>query len=398
MARLAYAVLWLYVFTIPWENVLLIPGVGTLSRYVGILAAVVTLAYVVTSGHLRLHWAHLVGLGFVLLAMLSYFWSIAPQDTLERVLQFGLLWIFFWALFVVLKDEAPVRRILAAYVLGAYVAAGNTIYHFLSGSEVVFQRYAAANFDPGDLSFVLALGIPLAWYLALRETRSRLVWLYWLYPLVALGVVLLTAARAGLLGVVVGLLFVILTLPRASWQIKGLVGVFAALAITLLPVLVPPESISRLATLAEEVSTGTLNDRTHIWAAGWQVLGDQPLLGTGAGTFGVSLETHPWFRQWVAPHNLFVGIAAEMGVVGLVLLLLLLAGVVFSIWQMTGLERMLWGAVFIILLLALMAQNWEWRKQTWFVLGIILAHYAALGQAGQMALGRLRGKTSRGTA
>ncbi len=382
MARLAFGVLWLYVFTIPWENVLLIPGVGTLSRYVGILAAGVALSYALTTGRLRLHWAHLIGLGFVLLAVLSYFWSIAPQDTLERILQYGLLWMFFWALFAVLGEGKELWRVLGAYVLGAYVAAGNTIYNFLSGSEVVYQRYAAANFDPGDLSFVLSLAIPMAWYLALREDKSRWVWLYRLYPLVALGVVFLTAARAGLLGVAVGLLFVVLTLPRASWKLKTLTGVLLAAALILIPLLVPPESFSRLATLFDEVSSGTLNDRTNIWGAGWQVFGEYPLLGTGAGTFGVTLESHPWFRQWVAPHNLFVGIATEMGLLGLLLLLGLLAIVVLCIAALPPLERLLWATVFLILLLACMAQNWEWRKQTWFVLGIILAHYAVLKGVG----------------
>ncbi|MCS7058377.1 MAG: O-antigen ligase family protein [Meiothermus sp.] len=378
MAQLAYGLLWLYVFTLPWENVLLIPGLGTLSRYVGILAALATVAYVLTSGRLRLHWVHLSGLGFVLLAAMSYFWSIAPQDTLERILQYGLLWMFFWALFVVLEDDTAVRRILGAYVLGAYVAAGNTIYNFLTGSEVVYQRYAAANFDPGDLSFVLSIGIPLAWYLALRDEKDPLVWLYRLYPLLALGTVFLTAARAGLLGVAVGLLFVVLTFPRASWKLKALVGVLAALALSLIPSLIPPESFSRLATLFDEVSSGTLNDRTNIWAAGWQVFGERPVLGTGAGTFGATLESHPWFRQWVAPHNLFVAIAAEMGVVGLAGLLLLLGGVVACFLSMPPLERLLWGSAFLILMLACMAQNWEWRKQTWFVLGMVLAHYSAL--------------------
>nr|WP_243455218.1 O-antigen ligase family protein [Meiothermus sp. CFH 77666] len=284
---------------------------------------------------------------------------------------------------------------LAAYVLGAYVAAGNTVQNYLSGSEVVYQRYAAANFDPGDLSFVLSIGIPLAWYLALREENSRWAWLYRLYPLIALGVVFLTAARAGLLGVATGLLFVVLTLPRASWRLKALTGALVALALVLIPLLVPPESFSRLATLLDEVSSGTLNDRTNIWAAGWQVFADHLLLGTGAGTFGVSLEFHPWFRQWVAPHNLFVAIAAEMGMAGLLLLLLLLGGVVACLRPMPGLERLLWAAVFAVLLLACMAQNWEWRKQTWFVLGMIVAHYGVLLQGGRVVLADYRDRLSR---
>ncbi|MEF3320392.1 hypothetical protein P0P51_08420, partial [Campylobacter jejuni] len=90
--------------------------------------------------------------------------------------------------------------------------------------------------------------IPFAWYLAVQEERSKWVWLYRLYPLMAVGVVFLTAARAGLLGVAVGLFFILLTIPRASWRLKALVGTLVFVALTLLPSLIPPESFSRLAT------------------------------------------------------------------------------------------------------------------------------------------------------
>ena len=388
MHRLAYAAIWLYVFTIPWENIITIPGIGTLSRYVGILAVGVSLVYLLTSGKLIFHRVHLWGLGFVLLAAASFFWSIDTTATVERIFQYGLLFAFFWLMFVVVDSAIEFRRLMIGYVLGALVACSNTIQNFLSGSEVVYQRYAAANFDPGDLSFALALAIPMAWYLALTKENSRLVWVYRIYPVIALGVILLTAARAGLLGVAVGLIFVVLTLPRASWQLKSLAGVLAALAIVLIPILIPAESISRLATLSDELSSGTLNDRTNIWNAGREIWAENPILGTGAGTFGATLENHPMFREWVAPHNIFVSISTEMGAVGLVILLAILIGVVLTAWQMPSLERGLWLTTLAILLLACSAQNWEWRKQTWFILGIVLTHHKVLwGMATTTVLG-----------
>ena len=101
---------------------------------------------------------------------------------------------------------------------------------------------------------------------------------------------------AGVLGVAAGMIFVVLTLPRASWQLKTLAGVLTTAAIVLIPVLVPAESLSRLATLLDEIGSGTLNDRTNIWTAGREVWSDNPILGTGAGTFGATLENHPMFR------------------------------------------------------------------------------------------------------
>lgn len=378
MERIAYYALLAYVFTVPWENVITIPGVGTLSRYVGILAIGISLVAILLSGNFKLHRVHVWGLMFVLFSAISFWWTIDTEETLIRVPQYGLLFAFFWALFNIIETPIQARQILIAYVLGAYVACINTFQNFFSGNTVVFERYAAANFDPGDLSFVLALAIPMSWYLALSKENSRLVWIYRVYPLVAIAVILLTAARAGLLGVVVGLGFMAVTLPRASWSVKGLAIVAAIAALWLIPILIPQESIDRLATLTDEIGSGTLNDRTNIWNAGFDVFTDHLLLGTGAGSFGASMEDHPWFRRWTAPHNLFVGISAEMGIVGIFILFMILTGVFLAILQMPPLERLFWLTEFAVLFLAFMAQNWEFRKQLWFIWGMALAHYQVL--------------------
>ena len=38
MTRVAYAALWVFVFSVPWENIILIPGVGTIGRLTGMVA------------------------------------------------------------------------------------------------------------------------------------------------------------------------------------------------------------------------------------------------------------------------------------------------------------------------------------------------------------------------
>ncbi len=378
MQKLAYYALLAYVFSIPWENVITIPGVGTLSRYIGILAVGISLIAILLSGSFKMHRVHVWGLLFVLFSAISFWWTVDTEETLIRVPQYGLLFAFFWALFSIIETPLQVRQILIAYVLGAYIACSATIQNFLSGTTVVYQRYAAANFDPGDLSFVLALAIPMSWYLALTKENSRLVWVYRLYPLVAIAVILLTAARAGLLGVAVGLGFMAITLPRASGQVKVMATAAVLLALWVIPAFIPQESIDRLATLGDEISSGSLNDRTNIWTAGLDVFSQHLLIGTGAGTFGADMEDHPWFRRWTAPHNLFVGISAEMGIVGLFILFMILSGVFLCILQMPPLERLLWLTEFAVLGLAFMAQNWEFRKQLWFIWGMILVHYRVM--------------------
>jgi len=378
VAKLAYYLLWLYVFTIPWENIITIPGLGTLSRLVGIAAVGVGLAHLLLSGKLSLHRVHIPAILFVLFSLASFFWTISPTDTQDRNSQYVLLLAFMLLLFNVVETPGQLRSILVAYVLGSYIAVGDTFQNFLRGSEAAYERYAASGFDPNDLAFVLALGIPLAWYLALTKENSRLIWAYRLYPIFALMVVFLAAARAGFLGVGVGLLFVLVTLPRASTRLKAMVTVLSLTALWLIPVLVPPENFSRLATITQELSSGTLNDRTNIWQAGFETFNNHLLLGVGSGAFGTSMEDQQMFRQWMAPHNLFVSISTELGLIGLGLFVLLILGVFWSAFELSGLERMLWLAVLLILMLVFLSQNWEWRKQTWFTLGIVLTHWKIL--------------------
>jgi O-antigen ligase len=61
--------------------------------------------------------------------------------------------------------------------------------------------------------------------------------------------------------------------------------------------------------------------RLHIWRVGRQMFLDHPILGVGAGQFPTAFGTIYATRlhqAWASPHNLFLQIACEMGVVGLI--------------------------------------------------------------------------------
>lgn len=392
MQRLAYWALLLYVFTIPWEDAILIPGLGTVSRLAGLLALGVGFAYLLFSGSMRLHRLHVVAIGFVLLSAASFYWSIDDTETISRTFQYTLLFGFYWLLYNVLNRPRLIQGVLGAYVLGAYVGALDTLRNYLSNKATLYSRYAATGFDPNDLSFVLVLAIPLAWYLNLKLEKSGWVWVYRLYPLVALAAIFLTGSRAGLIGASVALLFVFLTIGHANWRIRALITVFGLVVLWMIPVIIPPETISRLATLGEELSSGTLNDRADIWAVGYQVFADHPILGVGSGGYGTAMN--PELRDWKAPHNVFLSVAVDLGIVGLSLFLLLYIGALASALQLPFVERTLWVILLGILLLTFLSLNWEWRKQTWFVLGMILAHREALRGYGEQTWQRTKALSS----
>ena len=103
-----------------------------------------------------------------------------------------------------------------------------------------------------------------------------------LYPVAALLGVLATSSRTALLASGLGLLVVpiswtspLVRVWTAAWVPALLVGVVLVLA--------PQTSLDRLATTADEVRGGDINERRELWAAGAEIFMAQPLGGVGAG-------------------------------------------------------------------------------------------------------------------
>src|SRR5579871_28528 len=82
LTSVTFALLFLFVAAIPLENALVLPGVGTFGRLVGLAAFVAGLFAMIERGHVRGPSAiHVVMVVFVVWASLTYFWTFSPEDT-----------------------------------------------------------------------------------------------------------------------------------------------------------------------------------------------------------------------------------------------------------------------------------------------------------------------------
>src|SRR3712207_314213 len=80
MTSVAYGALWLFVFTLPWERILVLPGVSIVSRVTGGLALVLAILAVVVSGQFRRwHLLHVTAVLFVVWAGFVLLLINAPE-------------------------------------------------------------------------------------------------------------------------------------------------------------------------------------------------------------------------------------------------------------------------------------------------------------------------------
>jgi len=221
MKLMGLAFIWLFVFFIPCESVVMIPGVGTVSRMVGLQSFTVGMIATLYLNRIRtllaVHWVLFV---FMLWSLLTYVWSINPEQSLVRCWTYGQLMVMVWLLWQWTPDVFSIMRLFMAYVAGAYVSIGFTFYNFLSNKQVVWQRYSATGFDPNELGLILALGIPISWYVSLKAEKFWQIIAFRFYFIAAASAIVLTASRMAVITAILASLFIIFTFTHLSNKSK----------------------------------------------------------------------------------------------------------------------------------------------------------------------------------
>lgn len=395
LGKLAFASLWLLTFAIPWEDAITLSGFGTSARLIGVVTVVLGLAAILERGTLkRPRPGHFVMALFVISAAVSYLWSLYPEGTLIQMVTYIQLFTLVWLIWELCPGIREQKQLMQAYVLGTFVSGTDTICRFLAHQESAYQRYAGSGLDANDLGLMMALSIPVSYYLLIQE-KGRMVWVYRLQIILAVTTVLLTASRGATLACLVALAIVPLTHTRLTTNKKIALLLTLSLLVSGVLLLVPATSWERLSTVPNEVEHGTLTGRTVIWKAGWQIFREHPFLGIGSNAFRlvVSRVLEEPIRlddpDSPAPpaHNTFLSVLVEQGVIGFSIFCALLAVLGFSLTAMPSFPQKLWIVVLAVWAVGVSSLTWEMRKPTWFFFGLLIAQCGALVQKREISPG-----------
>jgi O-antigen ligase len=397
LQKAAYVCLWLFAFAMPWENAFRIPGFGTIGRAAGLAAFGVGFLAILDSGRLRTPTIqHILMALFVAWAGLTYFWSFEPSRTRIVAVTFLQLLGMVWLIWEFAQTWKRQILLLRAFVLGTMVSSIAILLSFLSGPATgadgsYYRRYTGLGFNPGDLALIMALSLPISLYLAARDKGWRFrLWVYGIQIVLAITAILLAASRGALIASSGALLMIPVAFSQftrgqkaAGVALVALLGVGAVFT-------VPETSWSRLGTIGAEVSSGTLNERTMIWQAGWVVFGQSPFRGVGAGAFAPSVEHamgmpfHGSGEEDGAPvnvelvaHNTFISVLVEQGVIGLALFLGMFLTLVLCACHFPVVDRAFWLSLLLTWSIGVSSLTWEDRKPSWFIFGILAAAAAA---------------------
>lgn len=276
----------------------------------------------VLNGKLLLPVVLVVGFGW-----LSYFWSIHPEATLTSSLILLSTAITWLVLAMVIADALGAA--LAAFVTGTTLMSA-----LLVTSEVNIDGRADVVANVNDVAVLVALAAAclLAGVTRRHVDIGRRV-AYALLLALHVWAMLATGSRGGALALLLTLV-IVLAWSLVRLRLSLFVGVLVVVAVTvgvlvLLGVTLP----ERIVTLPSSLARNDLNLRDVIWRAA--LPGLPSVLGTGLGTTATFMSGALGIPAVM--HSVYLGIAFELGVVGVILwswmIIRMGAGIRTSVWS-----------------------------------------------------------------
>lgn len=262
-------------------------------------------------------------------AALSYTWAASPGTALSGAGRYALDMMLVPIAYSAVQKRQHMIWVLTAFVAGAVLSGVYGFIHPTAATSGDAGRFTGANGDANGEATILAAAIPLLVCLfPLVRHSAKLKLLLAAGLLISFAGLLETLSREGLLSL--GAVLVGAVVFGGRWRRKAvillLIGVVATIGYY--EVLAPASSLQRV----------TMNDtsgRSSLWTVAWRVIESHPLLGVGNDNFQVvenryinqpgAIQALYIVDQPKLTHNTFLEAAADLGIVGLVTLVAVLA-------------------------------------------------------------------------
>lgn len=282
-------------------------------------------------------------------AAISALWALDTPGVIDASQRWALNLTLIPITYAAIRRTAHLEWLFMVFVLGVILSAVLGMLGVFGGgggSDLgdPVTRLGGAGINANELGGLLVCATAFAAALALSRRRSpagRAIWLA-LSVLCAVGLAS-TLSRGAIVGMVVAFLCAPLVAGRGRRLPAALMSLLLAAAIALAVVALLPATAAQRLTASDLTGTG----RTDIWRVGWRMVEDRPVLGVGAGNFDdttVRYLVQPGAIQRdefiidtpKVAHNIYLHVLAELGAIGFVLFLAIVAACLGSALAAAG--------------------------------------------------------------
>ena len=367
--KLALYTLLSFIFLIPWAD-----GIyDGLPRLLGVLSfGLAGLLFITHGTHTNYSYFHLFVILLWIWIIISLAWT--PGDVLGKeiaITGFQLMLLPFVFTFVI-DNRKNLLLAYQSYVIGTMAAFGFIFNNYLHNISEFYGRYTIANIDTDLMSYILALAIPMAAYLAKAHQNKLLVILNIVAIPMIMYAIFLTGTRTGFIVGLLGIGYWLFTHRKAPLKIKAGMFIVFILSISVVLTYAPKASVDRVFSAGSSIKSGTLNYRTVIWKTSIEEWKNSPIIGAGVGGLYSQLSRKHVNYSWA--HNTFIHLLTENGIIGLTLYILMIVSILYFILRTPFEEKVFLLSLLLVMLVSQIALHTHIQKATWLTYTLLFIH------------------------
>lgn len=381
----------LFVFLIPLESsfLSLSDGAASVTRFVGLFVFSVWLVGKITNHRKLFIPSNLkVAIGFVIWGILSIIWAYDKSVTNSRIITAIQLLMLLLLIINLIKDQKQLKALLLSLYIGCFTVTSLGFF----GIGVNNNSYLLTLQNQGAKEYGLYVGIFfLLGSLLFVFEKKPIRWIG--LAAVFFSVVPLMQVNQRGIFLAIGISWLAIAfITRQKAKSVIFIG-FLALLISFLPSLlvqnnyITAYNADRL-SIQNLLATGGTG-RIEIWTVGSRMIKDNLIIGTGWGNFPVLFSKYANSIELVMsnftiggkdPHGDLIGVAGELGLIGLLLFLLLYLKLLIQNIALLNKLTNPSGKILVIFVIELLVyifsagltSTFLWRKVYWLILGLAI--------------------------
>lgn len=332
---------------------------------------------------IKLDRTSLLACAFLVWAVITSLWAYDSNLSLNYSLRLGQMIAIYILALNYCRSQKDLDVLTLSFAAGAAVAATVTIFKgsaFQNSHTVTAggRLSLSEQFNPNLYSAMLGMGLIFVFY-HLYRTGNKLLKVLFLLSILIIGYSIIKAqSRAVWIAIPVSLSVSIILVTRNLKLIRNTI-----IAVTILAGLVASAYyagiinkaiINRYETLFSG-ERGATAGRSEIWKVGLVILKDNFPLGVGFKNFNIAYFRYvhsvnvTFIHPSGDPHNTFLGVLAETGLVGFVIFMSIFAYLFKEIWYIKDPTiRLIQMWLLSSLILISLSGTWHDTPWFWFVL------------------------------
>ncbi len=284
---------------------------------------------------------------FVLLSVLSYFWSEFHRQSFRGIFKILRQFFLFWIFSETFRDKKHLHLFAQAAVVLVLLLGVDGMWQYVFGFDLFRQlpfepassgpRISASFKNYALLASFLVTFLPVLFFPAQAKEKSRQTFLRSLAFVLGFLLLFWTRTRGAWVAFLASLVFLLFLKKKGRALL--ILGLMSAVLFTVLP----RSMTMHLDTFGKEQS---LVERYYLWDRAVQVIRARPWTGTGINTYAVAHQRYDWRQNWRVrnyyAHNGYLQMAAETGLPSLACFLTFLFFYFWNALRWVQRETVLW--------------------------------------------------------